>query len=126
METASLKMPKISTKNIWFGIYGGHYDCITFFDRKPKKSKEDYNLIDVIKGKYYDLLENKQKIVGTMYLSEFEELYPDFDLSFHLVEGNGGMRPKAIEIIEVFQLKLQAYWDEGKMRTINFDCEGWN
>jgi hypothetical protein len=108
MLIARYKHPKTKFKRVWVGMYGGHYDIIVFFKRKPKKSKEDYKLIDCIKGKYYDCYDNKDLIVGDMSLCDFEVLYPEVDLSPYLDNG----RPKEIEITEVFQIKLEAVWDK--------------
>lgn len=32
---AKYNPPKLSYKNVWAGIYGGHYDAIVFFKKKP-------------------------------------------------------------------------------------------
>lgn len=110
---------ELTTKTVWAGMYGGHYDVIVFFKTKPVVSQEQTRSGDNI----YDCLENKDIVVGDMYLSDFREVYPDADLSNYLQDD----RPKETEIIEVFRVKLTTLWDKyGKMVTIDCNADGWN
>lgn len=116
---AKYNEPKRTFKTVWAGIYGGHYDAIVFFKSKPKKSKEDYDLIDVIDGKYYDMIDNLSLTCGAMWYGDFEELYPDVDLKEYYDR-------RETEIVEVFQLKLEAAWDKyGELNTINLRADGY-
>lgn len=108
---AKIKFPKLSTKTVWAGVYGGHYDQIVFFSKKPVKSK-DYNV------NLYDCYDNKEIIIGDMGLGEFKELYPGADLSAFLDQSG---KPKDIEVVEVFQIRLEAMYDEyGNPSSLTF------
>ena len=97
---------KSKTKTVWAGMYGGHYDQIVFFSTKPKKIKDGSSLVHA--DGHYDCLENEDKIIGDMSLGDFQATF-ECDLTPYLAE-NG--RPKAIEIIEVFRIKLTGPFDE--------------
>lgn len=113
---ANLVMPKTKKKIVWAGIYGGHYNCIVFFKSKPALSKEDYRFeSDTIHGKYYDTTENKDIKIGGMWLEQFEQLYPKANLG----------KPKAIEIIEVFQIQIEGVFNKyGKLTSFEFHADG--
>jgi hypothetical protein len=111
---AKLKLPKTKTKIVWAGLYGGHYDQIVFFKKKPVKSKDPHNHID---GDWYDCTDNKELIVGDMTLSDFQELYPKVNLKPYLSEIG---RPKGIEIPEVFKINIEAFWDKYGMKSIHY------
>lgn len=115
VTNAKLVLPELEYRKVWAGLYGGHYDVIVFFSKKPAKAKEAYR-----KGwkVLYDCLENEKLIVGDMSLCDFRTLYPNVDLTPYTQE-NG--RPKEIEVTEIFQLNLQCTWDKyGKMEDFRF------
>jgi hypothetical protein len=119
MIKASFRPPKLTTKKVWAGLYGGHYDQIIFFKSKPVQAKEKHRFIE---GKWYDCFENKDLIIGDMSLGEFREYFPDADLTPYTEEG----RPKAIDIPEVFALKLKAIWDKkGRLLSIGLASQDW-
>lgn len=105
--------PVLQTKTVWAGMYGGHYDVIVFFSKKPKKFslrelKKHYFIKDGnFPNGYYDCLHNDDLIIGDMNLSDFLDLF-NVDLSQYLENG----RPKDTEIIEVFRLELTTVFDE--------------
>lgn len=70
-----------------------------FFKSKPKKTEE---LNDGTK--YYCIVDNKDLIIGSMYMGDFRELYPDFDYNL--------LKPNHIEITEVIQIMFEAIYDE--------------
>jgi len=105
-------MPKLETKTVWVGIYGGHYDAIVFFNKKPKLSKETIGHSNI---RFYDCLDNRDLIIGCMWYGDFKELFPDANLG----------EAKDIEIPEVFKLKLRTYWEDDKLKQINFNADGW-
>jgi hypothetical protein len=116
MIKAKLKLPVLKTKTVWYGLYGGHYNCIVFFKTKPIKSDEPYYLPDVIDGKYYDLLDNKDLIIGCMWLNDFNVLFPGAKVG----------KPKGIEVLQVHQMELTTMLDEDdKMYTLNFRADGY-
>jgi len=111
---ANFVLPKSTKKIVWAGTYGGHYNCIVFFKSKPVLSKEHYHLSNIIDGKYYDTYENKNLIIGCMWLEQFQELYPKTNI------GN----PEAIEIINVFQIKLEGFFDKyGRLVSFEFNAD---
>ena len=113
--------PKIKTQKVWAGLYGGHYDVIVFFKKKPKPSNEEHN---IVKPVWYDLMEQDKIIIGNMDLFTFRYLFPDTDLTPY-TQKNG--RPKDIEIPEVFEIELMAPFDDyGEMVNINTNLDGWN
>lgn len=122
MIQAKLKMPKTKAKTVWAGVYGGHYSTIVFFSTHPIISKEPYNLTDVLNGHYYDLHDNKEKILGSMGLEEFKELYPDADISSILTVN---WNPKEVEVTEVAKMRIEAFWEDGHMRSFDFNTEGY-
>lgn len=112
MLVAKYKHPKMATKKVWVGMYGGHGDVIVFFTKKPKKNQ--YGEYSVIAP------ENKAVYFASMWLCEFLEVYPNVDLSQYLENG----RPKDIEITEVFQMKIEVSIDDwGQGRTIDYNAD---
>lgn len=103
--------PKTQTKKLWVGSYGGHYEALFFFKKKPKKTgclNDD--------TKYYCIIDNKELVVGSMYLCDFEELYPDFDMNL--------LKPDDIEITNVFPIMFEAVYDSyGDLRDFKYNAE---
>lgn len=117
-KTAVYKQPKLTFKTVWAGIYGGHYDAIVFFKKKPKLSKGKENFL-THELKYYDMVDNKHLTCGAMWLGDFEELYPTVDIKEYY-------ESRETEIVQVFKLKLQAAWDKyGELNTINLRADGY-
>jgi hypothetical protein len=99
---AKIKLPKLKTRIVWAGIYGGHYDQIVFFYRQPVKSTDGY----------YDTYDNKDLIAGDMGLSMFKELFPNTDLAKYYDS-------RGIEIVEVFKMELTTLWEKPYRKNIN-------
>lgn len=117
-------MPKTKKIKAWAGMYGGHYDVIVFFKKKPPLSKEPYYNPNIIDGKYYDLIEARDLgiIIGSLCLPDFKEHYPDADITPYLENE----RPKGIEIVEVFQIEIEGALDEwGHFRSLVFNVDGY-
>jgi hypothetical protein len=115
-KKAKLVLPKLETRKVWAGMYGGHYSVIVFFKEKPKLSKKPFHLSNIINGKYYDLYDNKALTIGAMWLPDFERLYPNANVG----------KPTNIEITKVFQLELEGVYNEfGRLTTLVYvDAEG--
>jgi hypothetical protein len=110
METinAVIKWPKPKTKTVYAGLYGGHYDVIVFFRTKPLKNT------NIDEPGVYDLIDNKDKIAGAMWLSDFVELTG--------VE----MKPESIDVIKIHRMKLTAVWeDDNTLKNFHFHADGW-
>lgn len=108
---AKYSPPELSIRNVWAGLYGGHYDVIVFFKERPNLK------ID------FPLLENANLIVGAMYLCDFVELYPGVDLSAY-TQPNG--RPLSTEVEDTFQMTLEAYWEdthEARSKKYHFEIK---
>ena len=117
---AKLHPPKTSVKKVWAGIYGGHYDCIVFFKAKPKLSKESYGY-NWFNEKYIDMIENKDLTCGAMYYCDFEKLYPNAALQIKSI-----YEKRRIEIVEVFQIELEAVWNKyNNLEMFNFRVDGY-
>lgn len=96
MKQASIRLPaKTTTRKCWIGSYGGHFDIIVVFNKKPTKGK---------KGQWnegqYDSLTNKDIIAGTFDCESFNEWF------------GTNIQPDATEIKEVEQYEVTAIWDE--------------
>lgn len=109
----------MGTKKVWAGMYGGHYSAIVFFLKLPFRSQDkDHGGFN---GNWYDPGDsrNKDLVCGSMWLSDFKELYPDIDIG----------EPKDIEITSLIQLELTTYWeidhDMVRMREINTSVDGY-
>lgn len=105
MKIAKYKHPKMQYKTIWIGAYGGHFDALIFFEKKPKITK--YTSID-------------NKTVGGMYLCDFQRLYPDCDIS-ELLDPYNNNRPYEIEVSNFIKVKIQAVWEEDMSIIESFD-----
>lgn len=120
MIKANFKV-KLETKVVWAGMYGGHYDVIVFFSKKPNLSTVDTNDF------WDDMSDCKhihKTVIGNMALEGFYELYPNADLSAH-TQADG--RPKDIIILETFQIELTAPFDEyGNLLNIYTNEDEWN
>ncbi|MDV3603804.1 hypothetical protein CMU86_11615 [Elizabethkingia anophelis] len=103
--------PKTEIKKVWIGSYGGHYEAVFFFKKKPKKTGEMND-----GTKYYCTVDNRDLVIGSMYMNDFKEVYPDFDTSI--------IKPKSIEITEVIQILLEAVYDQhGDLVSHKYNAE---
>jgi hypothetical protein len=34
-----MKLPRLRTRKVWLGAYGGHYDAVVVFHARPRKTK---------------------------------------------------------------------------------------
>jgi hypothetical protein len=114
MITGTLKLPTLRTRTVWAGMYGGHYTGIVFFSKKPKLSNETTTMTQ---ERYYCVNENIELTVGSMWLPDFEELFPDADIEQY--------RPTSTEITKVFKIKLTAVWEDGLMKETTFRADGY-
>lgn len=115
LPTAKYRHPKTKTKKLWVGSYGGHYEALFFFKKKPKLTKDTYGY-DWFDEKYYCIVENKDLVAGSMYLGDFEILYPDFDISL--------LKPEHIEITKVIQIMFEAVYDDyGNLVDFSYNAE---
>ncbi|WP_137905520.1 hypothetical protein [Chryseobacterium sp. 2VB] len=105
--------PKTQIKKVWIGSYGGHYEAIFFFKKKPKKTSE---LNDGTK--YYCIVDNRDLVIGSMFMGDFKELYPDFDMNI--------IKPKDIEITEVIQIMFEAVYDKyGDLVSYKYNADNY-
>lgn len=110
MKPIKLKMPELSSRPVWIGSYGGHYNCVVIFHTKPSKTKKgsDYSFVD--------LLDNKKNIAACMWQCDFEDIYPDAKLP----------NPKKIEVTTLYQRTLEGFWtDDNRIEFPVFDADGW-
>ena len=119
IREAVMRLPKLTTRKVWAGLYGGHRNVIVFFNEKPKRTAVKDSRFD---PPHYCCLENQDIIAGSMWLGDFKGLFPDFDLKPYLT--SHGV-PKEIEILEVFEMKLTAVWDGNGLRGSEFHADGW-
>ena len=111
--TAVFNIPKMKTKKVWIGGYGGHYEAIVIFNKKPVYSKAEHNHI---KGKWIDLLDNKENIAGCLSPCEFKKWF-GVDVSKCI---------KAIEPTELIEINITACFDKyNKLENCSFDLDGW-
>lgn len=96
MKKAILRLPRLTTKKVWIGSYGGHFDIVVVFTKKPKKGKRgDWN-----EGWIAAYDENKDIVAGIFDRENFA-LWFDIDIV-----------PEDIEIRGVEQYELTAVWNE--------------
>lgn len=120
MIKAKLTLPKLETKKLWAGMYGGHYDAIVFFKEKPIFTKDEHHRFN---SPWIDCLDNKDLIIGCMDLGTFYLLFPDADISEY-TQSNG--RPLEIEITKVFKIELTTVFNKyGDMESYDFDLDSW-
>ncbi len=96
MKTASIRFPATPTKRkVWIGSYGGHFNIIVVFMKKPKKAGKDaYN-----PGEYCELI-NKDIIAGKFDQESFNEWF------------GTDITATEIDIMKVEQYEMTAVWDE--------------
>lgn len=115
IPVAKYKHPKTQTRKVWIGSYGGHYEALFIFKKKPKLTKETYGY-EWFDEKYYSIVENEDLVIGSMYLCDFEELYPDFDMDL--------IKPEHIEITKVIPIIFEAVYDKyGNLVDYKYNAE---
>ena len=124
MIKAKLTLPKLETKKVWFGLYGGHYDVIVFFKEKPVKNDEGYYCIHDNGGG------QNSKAIGAMSLPDFYLLYPTADLREHTQQRDSkdtlGGRPMDIEIYDVFEMEITTAFNQwGDIYSFHANEDGW-
>lgn len=107
-----MRLPKLTTRHVWIGGYGGHYDALVIFHTKPVPSTKDSNYS---KGIWYDCLDNEKNIAGCIEPDTFKELF-GIDVS-HVIE--------AIEVTKLIEVRLTAVWDENRLVSFDFNLDGW-
>lgn len=114
MIKAELKPRRYKTAKCWYGLYGGHYNVIVFFKKKPTHYV-DYRTVP----NCLDLLEESahKNILGSMYLEDFLEM-SGLDRNDFI--------PEDIEIVKVHRIEVTFPADEyGDMETHQFNVDGW-
>lgn len=124
---ATFTLPKLTTKKVWAGMYGGHYDIIVFFREKPihRMRKDDSKHA---RGKFVDTLAESRRdnILGDTGLGYFYEYFPDVDLSKYTQRRKPHGLPRETEIPynDLFELELTApFNDHGYLEGISFECD---
>jgi hypothetical protein len=116
MKVANLKLPPITSREVWIGSYGGHYDAIVIFHTKPIKSKDGWNSVTQRSCSMVDLLANKKCIAACMWCCDFEELYPSAKIP----------APKEIEVTTLYKRIIEGFWtDDDRLLFPTFDADGW-
>lgn len=107
MKKATMRLPlKLKTKRCWVGCYGGHFDVVVVFSKKPKKAKEgEYN-----EGEYCRRL-NKEIEVGVFDKWEFNQWF------------GTDIQPDNTRLEKVELYHLTAVWWEGRILGLdtNYD-----
>ncbi len=127
IQRATFTPPKLTRKRVWLGAYGGHYDIVVMFAKKPTHYQMDKTTHDMFKGPEHEVIDclAEQKagnLVGDMDPGDFTEAFPGLDLSAILTNG----RPKAIEIAkgDLIQVELMLPLDEyGRARSIDMHSD---
>lgn len=119
IQSAKFTGIKSTTKKYWLGCYGGHYDIVVLFRKKPTHTCISDK--DVV---YIDCLEesNAGNIAGDMALDDFITYFPGLDISTLLKNG----RPKDTEIPVngLLQVELTAPIDKyGRLISVNFHAD---
>lgn len=99
IQKATIVFPKLTTHKYWVGVYGGHYDIIVLFHKRPLNFEID-GVLNHTTEKYVsniDLLLEQEagNIAADLSLGDFKILFPAIDLSSIL---NKRGYPNAIEI----------------------------
>lgn len=112
MLKAIFTPPKLKAVKLWAGLYGGHYDIIVFFKKKPTNRMDD-NGDARSNGKFVDCLaeNDADNIFADMGTGNFEIWFPNVDLTPYTQE-NG--RPKDTEIPykDLFRIELMLPLDD--------------
>lgn len=110
LKKAKFTMPEMTAKTVWYGSYGGHYDCMVFFKEKPKLvNTHNYDgCVDLIE-------EGRQNnIIASMWPDEFTKL-----TGIEII-------PEEIEIVKLHKIELTAPWDEdGRLWGYGNNADGW-
>ncbi len=112
MLKATLTPPKMTTRTLWGGVYGGHYDIIVFFTEKPVNRVSESNDEDPA-GKYIDVYDEykAENVYADMPLETFNEWFPGVDLTPYTQE-NGRPKDTEIPFADLFQITLTLPVDE--------------
>lgn len=127
IQRATFNPPKLTRKRVWIGAYGGHYDILVMFAKKPTHYRPDsvkHNMKASPDQLVVELLDESKagNIVGDMGLCDFIEWFPGLDLSAILTNG----RPRAIEIVkgDLLQVELMLPLDEyGRALSIDMHSD---
>jgi hypothetical protein len=95
-------LPKLRTITVWIGAYGGHYDIVVLFRKKPTHYCTD----DTFDQKIVNLSKEHEagNILADMHPAMLQELFPTLDLK-PILKNNG--RPVAIEILSNGLIKAE-------------------
>jgi len=116
MNHVKLKLPKISSRPVWIGSYGGHYNCIVIFHSKPTKKVNGVNRASWQSYSFVDLLDNKKNIAACMWECDFQEIYPSAKIP----------PPKEIEVTTLYKRVIEGFWTEdNRLFFPIFDADGY-
>ncbi len=124
MIKATLTPPPMRTIRLWAGLYGGHYDIIVFFNKKPTH-RMTYSTDRDDQGKYVDVYEEKlsENVWSDMALDDFCKWFPHVDLTPY-TQANG--RPKDTEVPykDLFEIELTMPLDDfDSPKTLNMGVD---
>ena len=96
MKTAKLRLPtNLTTRKCWIGSYGGHFDIVIVFNKKPQIGpKEEWD------DGTYSSYRNKKILAGTFDCDSFNEWF------------GTDIKPTETNCISVEEYELTACWDE--------------
>lgn len=120
LQRAAFQPTALTWRKVWLGVYGGHYDIIVMFWKRPTFGDEQQDGSKVI-----DLLSEYDagNVAADMSLADFIERFPGIDLS-SITQPNG--RPRAIEIPakDLLRVELALPLDEnGHVQSIDFHVD---
>jgi hypothetical protein len=96
MKTGSIRIPGTPTaRKCWIGSYGGHFDVVVVFNKKPAKGKRS----EWDKGEI-STLRNKDIVAGSFDKDQFNEWF------------GTDIQPTDTEIRKVEPYMLTSLWDE--------------
>lgn len=104
--------PGMKTKRLWVGAYGGHYDIVIFFMKKPTTRIDETRFID--------LLKEKENIVASMDTGDFDSWFGGIGALSTIFQKNGRPKDTEIEIDNLIQLEITAPFDRHG-RLIGFE-----
>ncbi len=112
MLKATFNPPKLKTVKLWAGLYGGHYDMIVFFKKKPK-NRMDMQGDARSNGDFVDCLaeQTDENIFGDMGMGNFEDWFTEVDLT-PFTQANGRPRETEVPYSDLFQIQLTVPVDE--------------
>jgi len=113
MESAILTIPKLITKKVWVGLYGGHYKCMVIFSKQPWMGSDGY--VDIIDSDINRLA------IGSLEPTTFIEWFNVTGKLKDYLEN-----PKEVYIYDTMEIELTAPYDEwDKIAFYDGDMDDW-